>query len=196
MQVIITTFATDRVNDPGPLAIVAASAALHVSDIPFQGPVGAVLVGHINDEFAVNPEMPSMNASRLDLIVAGTRDAVLMVEAGAHELTEDEVLQSVIEGHAVCKQLCDLQDELREQAGKEKRQFTPPASDTSLQEQVTEYVGERLRQAVNNPNKAVRQEATAALKQEVRRALQPGSAEPSSCPRGRRLVTKTFESLL
>ena len=195
MQVVITTFATDRVNDPGPLAIVAASAALHVSDIPFQGPVGAVLVGHINDEFAVNPEMPSMNASRLDLIVAGTRDAVLMVEAGAHELTEDEVLQSVIEGHAVCKQLCDLQDELREQAGKEKRQFTPPASDTSLHEQVTEYVGERLRQAVNNPNKAVRQEATAALKQEVvERYSQDLPAE--QLPARQKLVTKTYESLL
>ncbi len=195
VQVIITTLATDRINDPGPLAIVAASAALHISDIPFSGPVGGVLVGHINDEFVVNPEMPRMNASRLDLVVAGTREAVLMVEAGAHELTEDEMLQAVIEGHAVCKQLCDLQDELREKAGKPKREFIAPVADTSLEEAITAWMGDRLRAAVNNPDKQARQEATAALKQEVLTHFTAGAPADELDARVK-AVDKTFESLL
>ena len=195
VQVIITTLATDRVNDPGPLAIVAASAALHISDIPFSGPVGAVLVGHINDQFVINPQMPDMNASRLDLIVAGTSEAVLMVEAGAHELTEDEMLQAVIEGHAMCKQLCELQEQLRAQVGKEKRTFTPAVADTTLDEQITAFMGERLRAAVNNPDKQARQDATAALKDEVRAHFTQdlSAAEVESRYKA---VSKSFESLL
>jgi polyribonucleotide nucleotidyltransferase len=196
VQVIITTLATDRVNDPGPLAIVAASAALHISDIPFSGPVGAVLVGHINDEFVVNPEMPAMNASRLDLTVAGTRDAVLMVEAGAHELTEDEMLQAVIDGHATCKQLCDLQDDLRSQVGKEKRAFTPAVADTTLDDQIREFMGDRLREAVNNPDKQARQDATATLKDEVRAQFAQGEAESAEYEARYKAVSKSFESLL
>ncbi|WP_026369686.1 polyribonucleotide nucleotidyltransferase [Kallotenue papyrolyticum] len=195
VQVIITTLATDRVNDPGPLAIVAASAALHISDIPFNGPVGAVLVGHINDAFVINPEMPRMNASRLDLVVAGTREAVLMVEAGAHELTEDEMLQAVIEGHAMCKQLCDLQDELRALAGKPKRPFTPPQPDTSLEEAITAWMGERLRAAINNPDKQARQEATAQLKNEVLAHFTQDVPEEERAAR-EKAVAKTFEALL
>ena len=168
VQVIITTLSTDKLNDPGPLAIVAASAALTISDLPFAGPVGAVLVGSINDESVINPLMPDMDKSRLDLVVAGTKDAVLMVEAGAHELTEDEMLDAVIKGHAVCKQLCELQEQLREQAGRPKRAWTPPVKDTSLRESVATFVGTRLTEALNNANKSTRQEATDALKEEVR----------------------------
>jgi polyribonucleotide nucleotidyltransferase len=195
VQVIITTLATDRVNDPGPLSIVAASAALQISDIPFNGPVGAALVGHINDEFVINPQMPDMNASRLDLIVAGTREAVLMVEAGAHELTEDEMLQAVIEGHAMCKQLCDLQDELRSKIGKEKRAYTPHTPDTTLEDQITEFMSDRLRTAVNNPDKQARQEATALLKDEVLTHFTQDAAETERDERAKS-VSKTFEALL
>lgn len=195
VQVIITTLATDRVNDPGPLSIVAASAALYISDIPFNGPVGAALVGHINDEFVINPQMPDMNASRLDLIVAGTREAVLMVEAGAHELTEDEMLQAVIEGHAMCKQLCELQDELRSQIGKEKRAYTPHTPDTTLEDQITEFMGDRLRAAVNNPDKQARQDATASLKDEVLTHFTQEAAETERDDRAKG-VGKTFEALL
>src|SRR5215211_2543935 len=96
VQVIITTFSIDMVNDPGPLAIIGASAALAISDIPFKGPVGAALVGHLDGEIVLNPAMGDMANSRLDLVVAGTKDAVLMVEAGAHELSEEEMLNAVI----------------------------------------------------------------------------------------------------
>jgi polyribonucleotide nucleotidyltransferase len=98
VQVIITTFAIDMVNDPGPLCIVAASAALSISNIPFSGPVGAVSVGFLAGDHVINPAMADMAESRLDLVVAGTQDAVLMVEAGAFELTEAQMLDGVIKG--------------------------------------------------------------------------------------------------
>src|SRR5262245_11493307 len=126
VQVIVTTFSIDMVNDPGPLSIIGASAALAISDIPFLGPVGGVQVGYIDGQLAINPEMADMANSRLDLVVAGTKDAVLMVEAGAEELTEAQMLDAVIQGHAICKQLCDLQLALVELAGKPKQEFIPP----------------------------------------------------------------------
>src|ERR671933_94873 len=195
VQVIITTLATDQINDPGPLSIIAASAALHISDIPFAGPVGAALVGHIDDKVIVNPLMPDMDKSRLDLIVAGTREAVLMVEAGAHELTEDEMLEAVMAGHDLCKQVCDLQDQLHEQIGKPKREFVPPAKDTSLTEAITAFMGDRLREAVNNPDKQARQDATAALKSEVLAEFTKETA-PADLPERSKTVDKAFEALL
>ena len=194
VQVIITTLATDQVSDPGPLSIIAASAAIHISDIPFAGPVGAALVGHINDEFVVNPLMPDMDKSRLDLIVAGTRDAVLMVEAGAHELTEDELLQGVISGHDLCKQLCDLQDQLREQAGRPKREFVAPVKDTSLTDSVIAFAGDRLRAAINNPDKLARQESTTALKNEVLAEFSRDVAE-TELPARVKAIVKAFDDL-
>src|SRR5262245_21968125 len=167
VQVIITTLSIDMINDPGPLAIIGASAALSLSDIPFAGPVGAALVGHLDGGLRLNPEMADMANSRLDLVVAGTKEAVLMVEAGAHELTEDEMLDAVIQGHRVCQQLCELQEQLVALAGKPKRAFTPPAVDTSLQEAVAGYMGGRLKEAINNPDKAARQDATDALRADV-----------------------------
>ncbi len=167
VQIVITTFSIDMINDPAPLAIVAASAALAISDIPFSGPVGAAMIGHLDGSLVVNPEMPDMANSRLDLVVAGTKEAVLMVEAGAKELTEAELLEGVIQGHAICKQLCELQEELVKLAGRTKRAFTPPPADTSLEDALRSYMGTRLRDALNNPDKTARQNATDALKADL-----------------------------
>ncbi|HEU5089132.1 MAG TPA: polyribonucleotide nucleotidyltransferase [Roseiflexaceae bacterium] len=167
VQVIVSTLSIDNVNDPAPLAIIGASAALSISDIPFSGPVGAVLVGHLDGAIVVNPEMPDMPNSRLDLTVAGTRDAVLMVEAGAQELTEDEMLQGVIDGHAICKQICELQEQLVAKAGRPKRAFESPVSDTSLEEAVAAWIGSRLHDAVTSADKASRAAATEQLHADV-----------------------------
>jgi len=167
VQIIVTTFSIDMVNDPAPLAIIGASAALAISDIPFLGPVGAVQVGYIDGKVQINPEMPDMPNSDLDLVVAGTKDAVLMVEAGAKELPEDLMLEAVIQGHQVCKQICDLQNELVRLAGRPKREFVPPPVDTSLEESIQQWLGNRLYEAITDPNKMVRDAQTEALKQEV-----------------------------
>lgn len=195
VQVIVTTFSIDMVNDPGPLAIIGASAALAISDIPFLGPVGAVQVGYIDGQLQVNPTMPDMVNSRLDLVVAGTRDAVLMVEAGAKELPEDVMLEAVIQGHAVCKQLCDLQNELVRLAGRPKREFTPPPVDTSLEQAIAAWMGNRLYEAITDSNKTIRDQQTQALKQEVIAHFTADEPEEELAARTA-AVSEAFENLL
>ncbi|HEX9374394.1 MAG TPA: polyribonucleotide nucleotidyltransferase, partial [Roseiflexaceae bacterium] len=195
VQVIITTFSIDMVNDPGPLAIIGASSALAISDIPFAGPVGAALVGHLDGELVINPEMADMANSRLDLVVAGTKDAVLMVEAGAEELTEDEMLEAVVQGHAVCKQLCELQEQLVALAGRPKREFTPPVPDTSLEDALSGYMGGRLKDAINNSDRIARVDATEALRQDVLAHFTADEPE-EELPARTKAVEKAFEALL
>jgi polyribonucleotide nucleotidyltransferase len=195
VQIIVTTLSIDLVNDPGALAIVAASAALTISGLPFAGPVGAVQVGHIDDALVINPEMHQMVDSHLDLTVAGTTDAVLMVEAGAYELTDDTMLQAVIEGHAVCKEICDLQRELAALCGKPKREFVPPAADTSLEDAVSTWMGNRLYEAITDSNKTTRDEQTQALKAEVIAYFTADEPDEEVAAR-RAAVDTAFENLL
>jgi polyribonucleotide nucleotidyltransferase len=195
VQVIITTFSIDMVNDPGAMAIIGASAALAISDIPFAGPVGAALVGHLNDKLVINPPMSEMAESRLDLVVAGTKDAVLMVEAGADELPDDEMLEAVIQGHAVCKQICELQEQLVAQAGRPKREFVPLPIDTSLEDAITAYMGNRLTEAINHSNKMTRDEETEALRQNVLEHFTIDEPE-EELPARKKAVAKAFEALL
>jgi DNA polymerase III epsilon subunit family exonuclease len=121
VQIVITVLSTDQQNDPDVLGTVAASAALTISEIPFQGPIGAVRVGRINGEFVVNPTFEELELSELDLIVSGTRDAIMMVEAGAKLLPEDVMAEAILFGHRAIQPLIDLQDQLREAVGKPKK---------------------------------------------------------------------------
>lgn len=195
VQVIVTTFSIDMVNDPSPLAIIGASAALAISDIPFQGPVGGVQMGMIDGHLVVNPPMADMERSALDLMVAGTKDAVLMVEAGASELSEGDMLRAVEAGHAVCRQLCELQEELVRLCGKPKREFVPPVTDTSLDEAISAWMGQRLREAVRSPVKQEREAQTAALKNEVIAHFIADEPE-EEVPARSREVARSFERLL
>jgi polyribonucleotide nucleotidyltransferase len=195
VQVIITTFAIDMVNDPGSLAIVGASAALAISGLPFAGPVGAVQVGHIDGELVINPAMSDIERSRLDLVIAGTKDAVLMVEAGADELSEDEMLEAVIQGHAVCQQICELQEQLVALCGKSKREFIPPPADMSLEESIIIYMGNRLQKAINDPDKARRDEDTQALRDDVLAHFTVDEPEEVIAERTKE-VNKAFDSIL
>jgi polyribonucleotide nucleotidyltransferase len=121
VQVVLTVLSTDQENDPDVLGTVAASAALTLSEIPFLGPVGAVRVGRIDGEFVINPTFSELEESELDLIVAGTRDAIMMVEAGAKILPEALMAEAILFGHRSLQPLIDLQEQLREAAGKPKR---------------------------------------------------------------------------
>jgi polyribonucleotide nucleotidyltransferase len=195
VQVIITTFSIDMVNDPGPMAIIGASAALAISDLPFKGPVGAVQMAHLDGRLVANPPMADLEKSRLDLVVAGTKDAVLMVEAGAYELTEDELLDAVMQGHAICAQLCEMQEKLVQLCGRAKREFVPPAIDTSLEESVSAWMGKRLREAVRSSSKQDREERTSALKAEVVSHFSADEPE-EELPARVKEVSKSFEKLL
>jgi len=195
IQVIVTTFCIDMVNDPGPLSIIGASAALSISDIPFYGPVGAVQVGYINGSIVINPSMAIMDESLLDLHVAGTKDAVLMVEAGAFELSENEMLEAITQGHEVCKQIAELQRQLVAMCGHPKREFVPPEADTSLEESVAAFMGARLKEAVNHPDKTVREQAMKQLKEEVVAHFIADEPEEEIHNRTRE-VEKVFDKLL
>jgi DNA polymerase III epsilon subunit family exonuclease len=121
IQLVITVLSTDQENNPDVLGTVAASAALTISEIPFNGPVGAVRVGRIDGEFIVNPTHSQLQESELDLIVAGTRDAIMMVEAGAKILPEAVMAEAILFGHRALQPLVELQEELRKAVGKAKR---------------------------------------------------------------------------
>ena len=132
VQVIMFTLSSDGENPLDILAINAASAAIMISDIPWGGPVGAVRVGRVNGEFVINPTFAEIETSDLDLRIAGTREAILMVECGANEIPEDVMVAALELGHKSIQPLIDLQLQMREEAGKPKREVTfyVPAEDT------------------------------------------------------------------
>ncbi len=133
VQVVLTVLSTDQENDPDIIGTIAASAALTISEIPFLGPVGAVRVGRVNGEFILNPTISQLEESELDLVVSGTRDAIMMVEAGAKILPEDVMAEAIMFGHRSLAALCDVQDELREKVGKAKRiPFLEPGPESIL----------------------------------------------------------------
>ena len=121
VQCVITVLSTDQENDPDILGTIAASAALSISEIPFQGPIAAIRVGRIAGEFVINPTIPELEESELDLVVSGTRDAIMMVEAGAKILPEDVMADAILFAHRSLQPVIDLQLELQEAVGKAKR---------------------------------------------------------------------------
>jgi DNA polymerase III epsilon subunit family exonuclease len=120
VQCVITVLSTDQENQPDVLGTVAASAALTISEIPFMGPIGAVRIGRVDGEFVVNPTLADLENSDIDLVVSGTRDAIMMVEAGATIVPEDVMAEAILFGHRALQPLIDLQEQLREVAGKPK----------------------------------------------------------------------------
>ncbi len=137
VQCVLTVLSTDQENNPDVIGTIAASAALTISEIPFLGPVAAVRVGRIDGEFVINPTASQMDESELDLIVSGTRDAIMMVEAGAKILPEDVMADAIMFGHESLKPVIELQEQLRELVGKEKRiPFFEPSVDS-----VVDFVG-------------------------------------------------------
>ncbi len=164
VQVVSTVLSVDQENDPTILSINGASTALVISDIPFQGPVGAVRVGYIDGQVVVNPPMSKMPESQLDLAVAGTADAILMVEAGAKGVSEQVVLDALAAAHEEIKNICAAQLELREQIGLEKREWISPSYPEQMVEIVGEYLALRLDQVMYSADKAGRESAVDDLR--------------------------------
>ncbi|MHB8958975.1 MAG: polyribonucleotide nucleotidyltransferase [Candidatus Limnocylindrales bacterium] len=133
VQIVITVMSTDQENDPDVLGTIAASAALSISEIPFQGPVGAVRIGRIGGEFVVNPTISQLAESELDLVVSGTRDAIMMVEAGVKILPEDVMADAILFAQQALQPLVEIQEKLRELVGKPKRiPYLDPQVDSVL----------------------------------------------------------------
>jgi polyribonucleotide nucleotidyltransferase len=165
-QVIVTVLSHDLENDPDILAMVAASAALTLSGAPFMGPIGAARVGFINNEFVLNPQIDEMQESQLDLVVAGTGDAVLMVESEAKELPEDAMLGAVMFGHRHFQPVIEAIIRLAEAAAKEPRDFALPDNE-ALDKEILGLVEQDLRAAYAIPGKQERHAAVEAAKAKV-----------------------------
>jgi len=136
VQILISVLSTDQKTQSDVLAINAASAALSVSGIPFKGPVGAVRVGRIKGEFIVNPTFDESEASDIDLVVAGTKKAVTMIEGSAKNVSEDDMISAVVFAHEQILKLCDAQEDLKKQVGKPEMAYTPRKRDLALREEV------------------------------------------------------------
>jgi polyribonucleotide nucleotidyltransferase len=168
VQVICLAISGDQENDPDILAMNGASAALCLSGIPFEGPVGAVRVGLLDGAFVVNPTAAQQAQSSLDLVIAGTDAAVLMVESGSREISEETMLEAIAFGHAECRRLARAQQELVARAGKPRWPFDPSAGhDAALVARVRDLVGGRLQLALETPEKHARADAVNRVRQEV-----------------------------
>jgi len=167
IQIITTVLSADLENDPDILSVLGASACLSLSEIPFGGPVGAINVGYINGEFVLNPKMAELEESQLDLIVVSTRDKVIMVEAGAKEISEDIVLQAVKMAHEANQGIIGIQEQLQKAVGKTKRALP---EDEANEEAVTAVAGvadDKISQALDIADKAQREQALDELKAEL-----------------------------
>src|SRR5271167_84413 len=140
-QVIAFVLSADSSNDPDVLGINGASAALTLSDIPFLGPIGAVRVGQIGGQFVINPTYDEMRESLLNIMVVGTSDGIVMIESGAKEVSEEIVVDAIEFGHTEVKKICAALNELRQKAGKKKREVTPPEFDQAYYDALKKKVG-------------------------------------------------------
>ena len=168
VQIMNTVLSADPDCSPEMAAMIGSSMALSVSDIPFQGPIAGVNVGYVDGEYVINPTVEQKAQSRLDLEVAGHKDAVNMVEAGASEITEEEMLEAIFFGHEEIKRLVQFQEDIIEHLQPEKQEFVPPEEDEALITKVTELTHSKgLKEAVLTFDKKQRDENIEALKAEV-----------------------------
>ena len=166
-QVIATVLSVDKENDPDVLAVVGASAALEISDVPFAGPIACVRIGRIDGNFRVNPTSEELERSDINLIVAGSKDAVVMVEGGGLFVKEEDLLEAIFFGHEAMQPIIDLQCKLKEAVGLPKRPAPVTEIDAGLAGEVDGLATDRIKEALQIPEKLKRHDALKALKKDV-----------------------------
>ena len=176
-QVIATVLSMDQENDPDMLALVGASAALEISDIPFAGPIACVRVGRVDGRLVANPTLSELAESDLNIIVAGSRTGVVMVEGGGDVVKESDMLDAIFFGHEAIQPIIDIQEQLKAEIGKTKRVFVPPEKDPALVELIREKAMAPLRDVLTIPEKMKRYEAVRAAKAQVVEELGEEMAE-------------------
>jgi len=173
VQIIVTALSHDQINDIDVLAVNAASAALMVSDVPFDNPVGAVRIGLINGELIVNPTIPEMQYSDLDLRVAGTQDAIVMVECGANEVDEATMVRALQLAHESIQEFIAMQRVMRQEVGKPKADYPKFGRDEAFNQRVREALGDRVQATIDQElEKAERQAILDAIEGEVLAQMQ------------------------
>ena len=174
-QIISSVISSDDENDGDVLGAVGASLALHLSDVPFNGPMGEVRVGRIDGEYIINPTVSELQLSDIDMVVGGTRDSVLMIEGEMDEISEIEMLEAIKVAHTSIAKLCDFQDELRNELGKEKREFIPAKTDATVEDEVKALAESKIKEIIgiglgkeeyNSKIKEIKDEAIAKLEEQ------------------------------
>ena len=174
-QIISSVISSDDENDGDVLGAVGASLALHLSDVPFNGPMGEVRVGRIDGEYIINPTVSELQLSDIDMVVGGTRDSVLMIEGEMDEISETEMLEAIKVAHTSIAKLCDFQDELRNELGKEKREFIPAKTDATVEDEVKALAESKIKEIIgiglgkeeyNSKIKEIKDEAIAKLEEQ------------------------------
>src|SRR3972149_1278566 len=171
IQVVATVLSVDQENEPDICALIGALAALTLSDIPFFDPISAVHIGYINDVLVVNPILPQIEDSLLDLLVASSKENVVMVEAGAKEVSEEILMEAIKLGHEVNQEVIKLQEELQQIYGKAKVEVKPKGLAPELSSQIAAILGEKLSQVLEEPGKLQREKALTSLKEEIKGKL-------------------------
>ena len=179
-QVIAQVMSMDQENDPDILSISAASTALTISNIPFNGPVAGVRVGYIDGSYILNPSHSELERSRMNLIVAGSRKAVVMVEGGADSLSEEEILEGIFFGHAGLQPILDMQEEMVGEVGKSKMEFVVPEIDEAVRAKVAEIAAPGIAEAITIADKMARGRKVRETKHQVVEALAESGASPKA----------------
>ncbi|MEZ4547417.1 MAG: polyribonucleotide nucleotidyltransferase [Thermodesulfobacteriota bacterium] len=190
-QIIVTVFSADADHDPDVLSITAASAALMVSDVPFAGPLAAVRVGRIDGQFVCNPTKKELAESDMNIVVAGTKDAIVMVEGGANEVPEAEIVDALMFAHESIQEFVKLQEDLLSGLEVEKRQYEGLAEEDPIQDEILTFAGQKLKEAFVSSSKAERRERIKSIKQETEEhiaSLHPEEEEVK--------ISKPFEKVL
>ena len=170
-QVIATVLSMDQENDPDTLAMIGASAALQISDIPFAGPIASVRVGRIDGKLNINPTISEYEFSDLNIIVTGTKTGVVMVEGGGNIVSEAQMLEAIFYGHKEMQPIIDLQIELQESARKPKRSFAPPERDENLVQRIENESTQRIHETILIPDKTGRNAGFQLLQSELMEKL-------------------------
>ncbi|ADL13097.1 polyribonucleotide nucleotidyltransferase [Acetohalobium arabaticum] len=196
VQVIATVLSVDNDNSPEVAAMIGASAALSISDIPFEGPIGGVNVGLVDGELILNPTVEEQEESSLDLIVAGNKDGVMMVESAANEVTEDKMIEAIDYGHQKLQGIIKLQEEMVAKIGKEEADLElVTVEDPEVEAAVREYAGEDLKEALLTKDKAERGENLDQVKEEVKEHFTDEFADDEGTEEKMKVVSSTLDKI-
>ncbi len=182
-QLIATVLSTDKENEADVLALLGASTALEISDIPFAGPVAAVRVGRIEGRFVTNPTISEQEASDINIIVAGNKSAVVMVEGGADFVSESEMIEAIFYGHEALQPMLDMQVELKEAAGLAKREFIPKGDDSTLEARIVEMATPLVQEVIGTADKMERQKKRSGVFSKVADAFAEENGDNLSAAR-------------
>jgi polyribonucleotide nucleotidyltransferase len=166
VQTVVTVLSTDQENAPDILALIGASASLSLSSVPFNGPVGAVRVGYIDNKYVINPTLAQLNDSLIEVVVAGTREAVVMIEAEGKQVSEEMMLEAIRLGHEACQNIIQLQEEMQQMCGKPKRALKPGGITPELVAAIAEYES-KFHQALTQMDRDKREDEIRAVKKEI-----------------------------